>query len=120
MGDEARIARGRGIEIERVAALHLSGKVQIFRRREVLEEIVALERSGGTEAGNAVRRPPGDVAPLEPYAPAIGGKLAADLVDEACLAGAVGTDDDVPLAVLDREAHVVGDDEVAERALKML
>ena len=45
-------------------------------------------------------------------------QLAADQIDEARLAGAVRTDDDVAFARLDREADAVGDDKAAERAVE--
>jgi len=47
-------------------------------------------------------------------------ELAADLVDQACLAGAVGADDDVTLAFADGQAEIVGHHQAAERTGEMV
>ena len=52
--------------------------------------------------------------------PELGLQLAADLIDQARLAGAVRPDDDMPLARRDIEADIVGHDEAAERLIEMI
>src|SRR5262249_28674998 len=102
-------------EIERMAASRLHCEPQILDHAEVLEQVVALEGAGHADAAHPVRRPAGNVGVLDEDAAGAGLELAADLVDQAGLAGAVRADDDVALAALDGEIDVVGDDEMAER-----
>ena len=82
---------------------------------KIHEQIVALERAGNARTANPVRRPAGDVDVVEQDAARGRRQLTADLIDQAGLAGAVGTDDDVALALLDGQVDIVGDDEAAER-----
>ena len=65
-------------------------------------------------------RPAGDVGLVEQNLPRGRLQLAADLIDEAGLAGAVRADDDVAFARLNGEVDVVGDDEAAERAAQLI
>src|SRR4051794_21868072 len=118
--DHVAEAPDRREEIERAAAAPLHRQPQVLAHAEILEQVVTLEGAGNTQAADAARRPAGDVGVLDQNPAGAGLELAADLVDQAGLAGAVGSDDDVALARLDREVDVVGDDEASERAAEMI
>src|SRR5690242_16913574 len=60
----------------------------------------------------------GDVAPEKVHGAAVGAGLARDQAEERGLAGAVGPNDEPPLAGLDSEAHVGADAQPAERSGK--
>src|SRR5262249_21957255 len=86
---------------------------------QIVKQVVALKRARDPHAADAVRRQAGDVAALEHDAAGRRRELAADLVDQAGLAGTVRTDDDVTLARRDGEIDVVGDDEATEGTAQM-
>ena len=90
-------------------------KPKIFDDAQIHEQIIALERARNAGAANAVRRPAGDVGFIEENTTRGRRQLAADLIDQAGLAGAVRTDDDMAFARLDGEVDVIGHDEAAER-----
>src|SRR5262249_56783675 len=79
-----------------------------------------LERSRHPEPGAAGGRQLGDVAPVEDDPPSIRLELAGQLSDQRGLAGAVGTDERMGLALADAERHVVGGEERTERLAQML
>ncbi len=64
--------------------------------------------------------PPGDVGTAEGDPPGVGLELAGELRDQRRLAGAVRADDGVDLAIVDREADVVGGDDPPELLAQVL
>src|SRR5579863_10427570 len=100
-------------EVERVAAPYLNRQAQILDDAEILKQIVALERARDPHAADPVGRASGDVNIVQEDSAGAWPQLAADLIDQARLAGAVRTDDDVALAFPDCQIEIVGDDEAA-------
>ena len=86
----------------------------VVERGEAGEGPDELEGAGDAARAEPVRRQPGDVAALEPDAPAIGAQGARDQVEERGLAGAVRPHDAEQLAGLEREADVVDREDAAE------
>ncbi len=96
------------------------GKPKIFDDTQIHEQIIALERAGNSGPADAMRRPAGDVGFVEKYATGAWRQLAADLIDQAGLAGTVGPDDDMALAGLDGQVDAIGHDETAERPAQLI
>ena len=106
--------------------------------REILEAVRAIEKEKGIEPETLVealedallaayKKTPGaarhaqvaldhDSGDFRVYAI----ELPADLVDQAGLAGAIRSDDDVALALGHGEVEIVGDDQAAEGALQVI
>ena len=118
--DQLLIAAYRGEEIERVAEAYLQGKPQVLDHAQVLEHVVALERARHSHATDPARRETGDIPTLHKDTAGAGLELAADLIDEARLARAIRSDDDVALTSRQDEIEIVGDDQAAERFVEML
>jgi hypothetical protein len=91
------------------AASGLHRQADILQGGEVAEQIVLLEGPRQPQAADALRPRAGDVLALEQNPSRAGRQLAAQLVHQAGLAGAVRADNDMPLAGLDREIDIVGD-----------
>ena len=93
-------------------AQHAGGHAGVARHQEVLqhrhvsEQLAVLERARQPEPRHRVRPGAGDVAALEQDAAAARPVDAADAVEDAGLARAVGTDQRQQLAGADRERHI--------------
>ena len=119
MLDDGTNAPRRGEEIPCDAAPCLDGADADSPRPTGSGTGYCAERCARRRLGDAVGRPARDVGLVEQNTASKGRELAADLVDEAGFAGAVGADDDVPLAPLDRQVHILGHDQAAEGAGKI-
>ena len=84
---------------------------------EATERARDLVRAGQAEAGDPVRRDPGDVPAVEHDRAAVGPVVAADHVDQRRLARPVGPDEAQDLAGADLECHARQGLEAAERLL---
>src|SRR5580700_707995 len=109
------VAADRREKVERIAATDRQCEPDILDHAEILKQIIALKRARHAHAADPIRWRPGDIAVLQQNAARARLQLTADLIDEAGLAGAIWTDDHVPLTRRDGEVDVVGDDQTAER-----
>ena len=93
-------------EAHRRPHARLRGEAAVLEHRERHEHVGLLVAAADAEARDRVRRQPGDVAVEEPHRALRGREIAGEQVDERRLAGAVGTDHRVHLAVAagDRDA----------------
>ncbi len=96
--DQRLIAADRREEVERIAEAHLQGEPQILDHAQILEQVVALERARHAHAADPVGEKPVMSRSFNKDAAGAGLELAADLIDQAGLAGAIRPDDDVALA----------------------
>src|SRR5262249_41925228 len=94
------------------------------RQHDVVQQGLALEQgddlvgAGETEMRPTAARHAHELAAEQADGAGVGAQLAGDQVEERGLAGAVGADDQPPLAGLDAHVHVTGDAQPAERLLQ--
>ncbi len=113
-GGNPVLAVGRMQEAHRAAAPALRREPDIPGDAELGKDVGLLVASGDAEAGDAMRRPSGDVVRTEADAAGIGRQVAREQVDERRLAGAVRADDAMDLARRQLEIDTVDGDEAAE------
>jgi hypothetical protein len=101
---DALLEAGGAPDPEEAALPAQQRQLDVLRDRHREKGRRDLEGPRHAGAGEAVRRHAGDVAVVEPDAPAVGAELAADHGEQRRLAGAVGADHGEALAALQREA----------------
>ncbi len=105
----------RGLPDAEAAALAgLDRHCDVLARGHVVEQARHLESPAEAEGDAGGNRQVGDVVPREPDTAGVGPDLAAELVDEGRLAGAVRADQRMDFACLDSHGHVVGGKQAAE------
>ena len=98
-----------------MAAPRPQGDLQVLGDREARQDVGNLEAARDADVDARMRRQARDVLAVEPDAPGARRQLARQLRDQGRLAGAVGPDDGVRLAMPHREVEVIGGDHAAER-----
>ena len=116
---QARDALGRLPEAEAVRLARLHRQRDIAERGKAIEDAGDLERARKPEPRPLRCRQCGDIAAVEQDAPGVWREFAGELADQRGLSGAVRADERVGLALADRERHVVGGVQRAERLVQM-
>ncbi len=104
LGAGLRVAEDRAEHV-RVRA-HVATDHHVLERGQVREQADVLERPRDAALGDLVRLEPGERLAVEDELAVVLLIDAGQHVEETRLAGAVGADQPVDLAVADREAHV--------------
>src|SRR5207302_2040925 len=91
-------------------------KRDVLTRGERIEELVALVHPRQSATRELVGTHAGHIRTAQPHRAARRRKLSSEDVEERRLAGAVGSDDRVTLAVRDAQRHAVECDDTAELA----
>src|SRR5262249_49787683 len=115
----------RGLTVKRDERVPAKPREPQERQDDVAQQRLAREErddlvgSGHAQMEAPAARHARDVLVEERDGSAIGPELAGDQVEERRPPRPVGADDETPLAGLDRQAHVRGDAEPAERLLEL-
>jgi hypothetical protein len=94
-------------------------RAHVLEHRERGKDLRDLERARDAEPGDLARRPPGNVAVLEPDGALGRPQMTGDHVDEGGLAGAVGADDADGLLRRNVDRDVARRHDRAERLLEI-
>src|SRR5580693_6509581 len=112
---QSSTACDRRKKVQRFAVSYLQCEPDILGHTEVLEKVVALKCATHAQAADALGRGAGDITVAQQDAARRWLELAADLIDQAGLASAVRTNDDVSLTLADRKRNVIRYREAAKR-----
>src|SRR6266481_6936574 len=108
------LAVGEGEELPRQVLAGKDRERHVVEERQLVEEVDQLEAARDARLDAVVHGQVGDVGPAEGDGPAVRAQQAADQVDEARLAGAVGADQREDLAFADGEVDAIHGAGVAE------
>ena len=114
--DEARFPAGNAPEVAARAVALGDREAQQFRGREVGEQLIDLERPRKTATHASARRQRGDVFAFQEDRACARLDDPREQIDQRRLAGAVGTDQRLARAGLNRERDVVRCDQAAKSA----
>src|SRR5512140_581731 len=119
LAPDLSVVVGEGEEEARLALAREDRKRDVVEQGQLVEEVDDLEAARDAGGDAAVDGGPGHVLAAEEDLAAVGREEAADQVDEAGLAGAVGADQREDLAFDDAEVHVVDGARLAEVLLQL-
>ena len=98
LGLGADRVRRRGPEVAPAAAVREQRRLHVLEHRQLRKDVGALERASHAHRAQAMRRQPGDVAPVQTHPSGVGPQMPGDQVEEGRLARAVRADDGDDLA----------------------
>src|SRR6266446_3538515 len=113
------LAIGQREEAARLALAREDGQAHVVEQGQLVEEVDDLEAARDARLDPALHGLRGDVLTAEEDPTTVGGQEAADQVDQARLARAVGADQRQDLALADGEVDLVDGVRVAEVLLQL-